>query len=401
MALTALVLALAAGASGAAGAARAASPRPAVGAGVSRGALLAADNFIVRVGKSERQKAIDAWEIGDAWRPGVPNRWTKQAKDLTELHTQVVEPITSSTPTSTGPPPYASTAAKDGPFRVVPLVGAMMRTLTLADLALELSSPEPPALKALRQADVRALPMSEAINGVPEEVGRMLTALCLAVGAKRVLDIGTFSGYSALSAALGMPEGGKVTCCEPNPRYAAMARDSFGLAPTRAELELLEVDGDSLIRLVTDRGEAGTFDLVFVDADPPGYDRYFEAAHALLRPGGLLILHDTLWSEDRNLSFGDHPRQRALNARIAADRRWSTLLMPFSFGLTFSIKTIDWAGSSPPPAPPAIRGSGAGACDPSVPLQLEDRSAYLSGCDAYIDWLRARRAAVTAELAAL
>lgn len=363
----------------------------------------ASDNFIVRLGKSERQKSIDSWEIGDAWRPGTPNAWTRVPKDLVDLHTRVIKPVTSAVGPQAGPPTYsAPEKLRDGPFKIVPLVGAMMRTLTLADLALELSSPEPPVLKALRQSDVRALPMSEATNGVPEEVGRMLTALCLATGARRVLDVGSFSGYSVLSCALGMPEGGKVTCCEPNARYAAMARDNFARSPTSAavEIELMEVDGAELFRTVRARGEEGAYDVVFVDADPPGYEHYYEQAYALLKPGGLLILHDTLWPEDRDLMSGDNPTMRALNARVARDRRWSTLLMPFSFGLTFLIKTIV-SDAPPPPQPAALRGSGASGCDPSVPLQLEDAARHRAECDAYIAWLQARREAVVAELEAL
>jgi len=376
-------------------------PAGRAGAALRASRVTASDNFLVRLGKSERQKSIDAWEIGDAWRPGVPNSWTRVPKDLVELHRTSIAPVSDATPLQTGPPTYASPEGlKDGAFKVVPLVGAMMRTLTLADLALELSSPEPPALKALRQADVRMLPMSEATNGVPEEVGRMLTALCLSAGVTRVLDIGTFSGYSALSCALGMPEGGRVMCCEPNPRYAAMARDNFVLAPTLAELELLEVTGAELVARVLARGEAGAFDVVFVDADPPGYAQYFEDAFTLLKPGGLLVLHDTLWTEDRDLTNGDYPSQRALNARVARDRRWSTLLMPFSFGLTFCVKAIDALGV-PPPQPEQLRGSGAGGCDPSVVEQLEDAGAHAAASDAYIAWLCARREAVTRELAEL
>lgn len=228
----------------------------------------------------------------------------------------------------------------------------------------------------------------------------MLTALCLATGARKVLDIGSFSGYSALSCALGMPEGGKVTCCEPNPRYAAMARDNFALAAAAAEIELLQVDGAECFRQMRARGEDGAYDAVFVDADPPGYELYYEQAYALLKPGGLLILHDTLWPEDRDLDSGDNPAVRALNAKVARDRRFSTLLMPFSFGLTFLIKVIDSA-QPPPPQPAQLRGSGAAGCDPSARLSLEDGAKHAAECDAYIAWLTARRAAVEAELAAL
>jgi hypothetical protein len=105
-------------------------------------------------------------------------------------------------------------------------------------------------------------------------------------------------------------------------------------------------------------------------------------------------------SEDRDLASGDHPRQRALNARVARDRRWSSLLLPFSFGLTFAVKTIDARGV-PPAQPEALRGSGAAGCDPGVPTALADEAKYAVACNAYIGWLEARRAAVLSELATL
>lgn len=352
------------------------------------------DNFIVRLGKSERQKAIDAWDIGDAWRPGTPNQFTREPKDVVELHrTHIKSALDAAAPDQA--PTYASANETVGPYKKVPLVGAMMRTLTLADLALELSSPEPPVLKALRQGDVRALPMSEATSGVPEEVGRLLTTLCLSMGVKRVLDVGCFSGYSVLSAALGMPEGGKITTCEVQPRYARMARQNFAEAPVAPEIELLEMDANKCFDHVA--GEEGAFDLIFIDADLEGLSGYYDRSYSLLRPGGLLVLHDTLWSEDRNLPTSVHPAVRDLNFHVGRDRRFVVLLTPLSFGMTFCLKSI--VDDDYPPLPPAaVRGSGAANCDPVILEAVKDPSAVREAAEAHLAWLRARREAVVREL---
>jgi len=162
------------------------------------------------------------------------------------------------------------------------------------------------------------------------EVGALLALLVRLIGARRVLEVGTFTGYSALAMALALPEGGRILACDVSEEWTAITRRHWkatGVAD-RIDLELAPA-AETLSALVRD-GRAGTFDLAFVDADKASYPDYYEACLVLLRAGGVLVFDNTLWGgavADESVTDVDTVAIRTLNRRIRADARVDACLL--------------------------------------------------------------------------
>ena len=207
--------------------------------------------------------------------------------------------------------------------------------MPLVDPAIEAYSqahttPPPPLLAALAEETRRSLESPGMMVGAVE--GRFLELLVFATGARRVLEIGTFSGYSALSMAAALPPGGRLVTCEVDPRHAAMARRFADESPwaDRVEIRL----GPALETIA---GLDGPFDLVFVDADKGSYTRYYEAVLPKLSERGLLVADNTLWSgrvlDDADTSE-DTVAIRAFNDHVRADPRVVCVQLPVRDGVT-------------------------------------------------------------------
>ncbi len=166
--------------------------------------------------------------------------------------------------------------------------------------------------------------------------GALLRLLVQLSGARRVLEIGTFTGYSALTMAEALPSEGRIITCEVNPEHARIAQSFFDRSPHGAKIELRLGAALATIAALT---PAEPFDFVFLDADKENYVRYFEALMPLLRPAGLLVADNTLWS-GRVLD----PKEKndraiaAFNARVAADARVSRVLLSVRDGVTVARK---------------------------------------------------------------
>jgi len=192
------------------------------------------------------------------------------------------------------------------------------------------TTPPPPLLAALAEETRRSLESPGMMVGAVE--GRFLELLVFATGARRVLEIGTFSGYSALSMAAALPPGGRLVTCEVDPRHAAMARRFADESPwaDRVEIRL----GPALETIA---GLDGPFDLVFVDADKGSYTRYYEAVLPKLSERGLLVADNTLWSgrvlDDADTSE-DTVAIRAFNDHVRADPRVVCVQLPVRDGVT-------------------------------------------------------------------
>jgi caffeoyl-CoA O-methyltransferase len=167
---------------------------------------------------------------------------------------------------------------------------------------------------------------------ISREQGSFLTILAAAVGARRIIELGTFTGYSALCLARALPEDGKLLCLDLSEEWTAMARRYWREAGLADRIELrLGPAAEQLRQLDT----AESFDLAFVDADKPGYDLYYELLLPLLRPNALILFDNMLYSGHVLSPSFDEGSQAvdALNRKLAADPRVETVLLPFADGL--------------------------------------------------------------------
>lgn len=169
---------------------------------------------------------------------------------------------------------------------------------------------------------------------IAPEQGAFLTLLTRAIGARRAVEVGTFTGYSALCIARGLPADGRLLCCDVSEEWTAIARrywDRAGLAD-RIELRL----GPAAETLAALPAEP-VFDLAFIDADKGGYPAYYEAILPRLRPGGLILVDNVLWFgrvADPAADDEATAQIRAFNAKVAADPRVEAVLLPIGDGLT-------------------------------------------------------------------
>jgi caffeoyl-CoA O-methyltransferase len=166
------------------------------------------------------------------------------------------------------------------------------------------------------------------------DAGALLTILARLVNAREALEIGTFTGYGAIRIARGLAPDGRLTCLEVSPEYAEIARRNLERAGLQDRVTV-EV-GPALEAL---RRIDGPIDFAYVDADKPAYPDYYEALVPLVRPGGLIVLDNTLLGERVLDPQDDRSRVMAeLNAQIAADERVESVLLGLSDGVTLALK---------------------------------------------------------------
>jgi caffeoyl-CoA O-methyltransferase len=166
----------------------------------------------------------------------------------------------------------------------------------------------------------------------PDEAA-LLTMLAQLVGARRALELGTFTGYGAISIARGLADGGRLTCVELNEEYAAIARRNLDAAGVADRVEV--VVGPALESLRAMPAEP-TFDYVFLDADKSGYPDYYEEIVPRLLPGGLLLIDNVLLGGGvTDPQSEQHRIIDALNDRVTADERVDSVMVLVADGLTF------------------------------------------------------------------
>jgi len=171
--------------------------------------------------------------------------------------------------------------------------------------------------------------------------GALLALVAKLVGARRAIEIGTFTGYSALAVASALPADGKLICCDVSEEWTSVARrywQEAGLAE-RIELRLAPAT-DTLAALLRQSG-AETFDLAFIDADKSNYDAYYEACLKLVRRGGAIVLDNMLWSgkvADPAVHDEDTDALRVLNAKIRDDGRVDACLLTVGDGVMLARK---------------------------------------------------------------
>ena len=201
---------------------------------------------------------------------------------------------------------------------------------------LEVGVREPEVLRRLRE-ETAVLPMAN-MQIAPEE-GATLAMLVRLLDARRVLEVGTFTGYSSTAMALALPADGRIVCCDVSREWTDIARRAWADAGVADRVELHLAPAMDTLNGLLAAGDAGTFDLAFIDADKGNYGNYYEAALQLVRRGGLIAIDNVLWSgrvADPSVSDEDTDAIRALNAQIAADERVDVAMLPVADGLTLA-----------------------------------------------------------------
>ena len=216
------------------------------------------------------------------------------------------------------------------------------RTIAIDDrlygYLLDVSLREPAVLARLR-TETLALP--QAGMQISPEQGQFMALLVKLTGTHSILEIGTFTGYSALAMALALPPGGRLIACDVSDEWTATARRFWREAGVEGRIELRLAPALQTARSLLDAGAAGSFDLVFIDADKGNYLGYYEAALDLLRPGGLVVVDNTLWNgrvADPAADDDDTRAIRAFNAALYDDARIDLSLVPIGDGLTLARK---------------------------------------------------------------
>ena len=208
----------------------------------------------------------------------------------------------------------------------------------LYEYVLSVGVREPARFNALREETAK---LAECEWQIAPEQGPFLALLVQLMGAKKCLEIGTFTGYSAMWVAGALPADGELVCCELSAVYAGVAQKHLTAAGLMNKVELrVGPAADSLSQLLAD-GRAGTFDYAFIDADKGRYDLYYERCFELVRPGGVIAIDNTLWDgkpADPSVNDPDTLAIRALNEKIHGDDRVSLSFLPFADGLTLARK---------------------------------------------------------------
>jgi predicted O-methyltransferase YrrM len=211
-------------------------------------------------------------------------------------------------------------------------------TEQLYDYLLSNSLREPELLAQLRQETAQH-PMAQ-MQIAPEQ-GQFMALLVQLMGAKKTLEVGVFTGYSSLVVALALPADGKVTACDVSEEYTAIARRYWQAAGVADKIDLrIGPAVDTLDQLLA-AGQAETFDFAFIDADKSNYWNYYERSLQLVRPGGLIVIDNVLWSgrvADPQVQDNRTESIRAFNAKLHQDPRITLSLVPVADGLTLALK---------------------------------------------------------------
>ncbi len=212
----------------------------------------------------------------------------------------------------------------------------LQMTPELARYLHEVSLREAEPMRRLREETAR-LPMG--MMQIGPEHGQFMALLVRLIGARRCLEIGTFTGYSALAVALALPPEGRVLCCDVSAEFTAVAQRYWAEAGVAERIELRLAPARETLEALLAAGEAGRFDFAFIDADKENYDHYYEAALQLVRRGGLIAIDNVLWSgavADPAKNDPETAALKALNRKLRDDARIDLSMLPIGDGLTLA-----------------------------------------------------------------
>jgi caffeoyl-CoA O-methyltransferase len=203
------------------------------------------------------------------------------------------------------------------------------------DIALyiaERTAPPDDVLAALQER-TRSLGRAAGMQ-IGADQGALLTLLTRLVGASRAVEVGTFTGYSSICIARGLAPGGRLLCCDVSEEYTALARAAWADAGLTDVIDLRIAPAIETLRALP---ADPVIDIVFIDADKGGYAAYFDELLPRVRPNGLLLVDNTLWSGrvvDDDATDGDTTAIKAFNDKVAADDRVESYLLPVGDGVT-------------------------------------------------------------------
>lgn len=197
---------------------------------------------------------------------------------------------------------------------------------------------EPEVAGRLRE-ETQKLPQAQ-MQIAPDQ-GQFMHFLVQAIGAKKTLEVGVFTGYSALWVALGLPDDGKIIACDVSEEYTSVGRRYWKEAGVENKINLRLAPALETLDELLSSGHAGTFDFAFIDADKSNYDGYYELALQLLRTRGVIAIDNTIWSgrvADPTENDVDTAAIRQLNAKLHQDERITLSMLTVGDGLTMAMK---------------------------------------------------------------
>lgn len=211
----------------------------------------------------------------------------------------------------------------------------------LYDYLQSVSLREPDVLARLRE-ETHQLGWVKVMQISPEQ-GQFMALMAELTGAKRYLEVGTFTGYSALAVAMAMPPDGQVVACDVSAEWTDVGKRYWQEAGVSEKMDLrLAPAVETLDGLLAD-GQANTFDLMFIDADKTNYEAYYERGLKLVRPGGVIMIDNVLWGgavADPANNEPDTVAIRALNEKLSKDNRITLSMLPVGDGLTLARRRI-------------------------------------------------------------
>lgn len=208
----------------------------------------------------------------------------------------------------------------------------------LHEYMLDVSLRETDILRRLR-GETAAMPQ-HSMQISPEQ-GQFMALLVRVTSARRIVEVGTFTGYSALVMAQALPADGIIVACDVSEEWTSIARRYWIQAGVADRIDLRLAPATQTLDGLLAEGSSGTFDVVFIDADKESYLEYYERALRLLRPGGLIIVDNVLWGGSVVNPEKQDPDTRAIrtfNSVLATDRRIELSLVPIGDGLTLAYK---------------------------------------------------------------
>ena len=211
-------------------------------------------------------------------------------------------------------------------------------TDALSEYMREVSLREPEILRELRE-ETRSHPRAQ-MQITPEQ-GQFMQMLMQLLGAWRTIEVGVFTGYSALAVAMALPEDGRIVACDASEDFTSIARRYWEKAGLAHKIELRLAPATDTLNGLIASGQQEKFDFVFIDADKENYDIYYERALVLLRPGGVIGIDNVLWHGRLiDPSYTDEGTEaiRRLNRKLHADARVSLSMLPIGDGLTLARK---------------------------------------------------------------